>query len=131
MAERFFPYRFDDRFKFMWWPLGARDGDDGVTLGDDTLVATYGRLRLETPLTNVAGGHVTQKYRWYTAIGARLSFADDGLTFGTNSDAGVCIHFHERVPKVIGFKPHSALTVTVADCAGLVDALGLHEPSDS
>ena len=128
MADTFFPYRFDDRFKLMWWPLGAREDQDGVTLTDDTFVATYGRLRLETPLDNVAGGHVTQKYRWYTAIGARLSFADDGLTFGTNRDAGVCVHFKERVPRVLGFRPHSALTVTVADCAGLVAAIGLDEP---
>ncbi len=128
MADTFFPSRFDDRFKVMWWPLGARDGEDGVTLTNDTFAATYGRLRLETPRSNVAGGHVTQKYRWYTAIGARLSFADDGLTFGTNRDAGVCVHFHERVPKVLGFRPHSALTVTVADCAGLVAAIGLDEP---
>lgn len=126
MADQFFGYRFDSRFKALWWPLGARDGVDGVTLtGDGRFVATFGRLRLETPMANVVGGHVSQSYRWYKAVGARLSFADDGLTFGTNRDAGVCVHFHERVPKVFGFKPHSALTVTVNDCAGLVDAIGL------
>ncbi len=126
MANQFFGYRFDSRFKVLWWPLGAREGVDGVTLTNDGLfVATFGRLRLETPMANVIGGHVAQGYRWYTAVGARLSFADDGLTFGTNRDAGVCVHFQDRVPKVLGFKPHSALTVTVNDCAGLVDAIGL------
>ena len=80
--------------------------------------------RIETPLTNVQGAHVTSGYRWWTAAGARRSFVDDGLTFGTNRDRGVCVHFREPIPHVIGRKPHSALTVTVADCEGLVERLG-------
>lgn len=86
---------------------------------DDRFVATFGWFRLDTPLDNVAGAHVTEHYRWWTSMGVRLSFADDGLTFGTNRDAGVCVHFTERVRRVIGRQDHSALTVTVADPAGL------------
>lgn len=124
-----FPYELDRRFVAVWWPLGVRPGVDGVTLtADGRLVATYGRFRVETPLTNVVGGHVTEHYRWYTAVGVRLSFVDDGLTFGTSTHRGVCIHFHDRVPRVIGRKDHSALTVTVADCDGLVEAIGSDEP---
>jgi hypothetical protein len=52
-----------------------------------------------------------------------LSFVDDGLTFGTNAQAGVCIHFDPPVPRVIGFKDHSALTVTVAEPEALAAAL--------
>jgi hypothetical protein len=125
VADRFFPYRFDDRFKLFWWPLGAREGKHGVTLTEDgRFLATYGRLSLETPVSNVSGAHITEGYRWYSAIGARVSFVDDGLTFGTNHDRGVCVHFDDPVKRVIGFKDHSALTVTVDDCQGLVDALG-------
>ena len=47
----------------------------------------------------------------------RASGADDGLTFGTNNHAGVCVHFHDRIKRVVGFRDHSALTVTVADVA--------------
>ena len=86
--------------------------------------ATFGWLKLETPRSNVLGGHVTGPYRWHTAVGARLSFVDDGLTFGTNRDRGVCLHFNERVPAVLGSKRHSALTVTVADCDELVATIG-------
>ena len=95
---------------------------------DETLRATFGLLKLSTPLANVAGGHVTEDYRWWTAVGPRLSFVDDGLTFGTNTKRGVCIHFHERVRPVIGPRRHSALTVTVTDCEGLLDAIGRDEP---
>jgi hypothetical protein len=49
---------------------------------------------------------------------------DDGLTFGTNTKAGVCVHFREKVPSILNRKGHSALTVTVADLDGLVQALG-------
>jgi hypothetical protein len=128
VVDQFFPYRFDARFAPMWLPFGAWPGRDGVTLSDDRFRATFGFLRLETPLDNVAGGHVTVGYRWHTAIGVRLSLVDDGLTFGTNRDRGVCVHFRERVPRVIGFRPHSALTVTVEDCEGLVEAIGEDSP---
>lgn len=128
IGDRFFPYRFDARFAGMWLPFGALPGRDGVTLGEDRFRATFGLLNLETPLDNVAGGHVTEDYRWYTAIGVRMSLVDDGLTFGTNRDRGVCVHFRQRVPRVIGFRPHSALTVTVADCEGLVEAIGADLP---
>ena len=123
-----FLYRRDKRFIAMWGPFGVR-ATDGVSLTDDgRLVATFGFLKLQTPLSNVTGGHVTERYRWYTAVGARLSFVGGGLTFGTNTQRGVCIHFAEPVARVIGMKPHSALTVTVADCAGLVEAIGADEP---
>lgn len=126
MPDRFFPYRFDPTLAPFWLvPWGARPGRDGVRLTDDgRFRATFGFLKLDTPLENVTGGHVTERYRWWTAAGARLSMADDGLTFGTNRRRGVCVHFAEPVPRVFGPRPHSALTVTVEDCEGLVAALG-------
>jgi hypothetical protein len=74
-------------------------------------------------MSNIEGAHVTRGYRWWTAIGARRSFVDDGLTFGTNREAGVCVHFREKVPSTLKRSGHSALTVTVADLEGLSHAL--------
>jgi len=122
-VTQFFPYEVDHRFAPMWLAFGVRPGRDGVTLTDDELRATFGFLRVETRRDNVAGAHITRDYRWWTAIGARASFADDGLTFGTNHRAGVCIHFRDRVRRVVGLHDHSALTVTVEDLEGLHDAL--------
>ncbi|MEO0493877.1 MAG: hypothetical protein AAF081_10720 [Actinomycetota bacterium] len=118
----FFPYRLDPTYRLMLAPLRL-DDDDGVTLTDDTFTATFGPKRLQTPLTNVVEAHATYDYRWFKAIGMRLSFADDGLTFGTSTYGGVCVHFDERVRRVIGLKDHSALTVTVEDLDGLVTAI--------
>jgi hypothetical protein len=120
-VAEFFPYAFDAWLAPFWLPFGLRPSRDGVTITDeDTFRATFGFVKLETPMSNVDGAHVTRGYRWYTAAGARMSFVDDGLTFGTNRSAGVCVHFRELVPSVLRRKGHSALTVTVADPDGLV-----------
>ena len=77
MAE-FFPYAVDKRLAPFWLPFGVRPSRDGVTIADDgTFRATFGFLRLETPLSNIAGAHVTRNYRWYTAAGARRSMVDE------------------------------------------------------
>jgi hypothetical protein len=120
-------YAFDNRLVPFWGVFGVRPGRDGVTLTDDgRLRATFGFFKLETPLDNVEGAHVTRNYRWWTAAGARGSMKDDGLTFGTNNHAGVCIHFREKVPSPLSRSGHSALTVTVEDVDGLTEALTTH-----
>jgi hypothetical protein len=122
--DRFFPYRLDRRFSPLFAVLGVKD-TDGVSLtADGRLVATYGRKRVETPLANVDHTLRTGPHRWWTAVGLRLSFADDGLTMGTNYEAGLCIAFVERIPKVIGLRDHSALWVSVADPDALAEAIG-------
>ena len=120
----FFPYRLDHRWDLLFKALGVNESD-GVHLTDDgQLLATYGRVQVETPMSNIDHTLVTEDHRWYTAVGLRLSFADDGLTFGTNHRSGLCIEFIEKIPKVIGFKKHSALWVSVADPEGLATAIG-------
>ena len=119
----FFPYAIDPRLAPFWLPFGVRPHHDGVRVSDELFRATFGLIRVETPLANIDGAHVTRGYRWWTAAGARRSLADTGLTFGTNSDAGVCVHFREPVPSLLRRKGHEALTVTVADLDGLVARL--------
>jgi hypothetical protein len=124
VIAEFFAYAVDNRLAPFWLPFALRPSKDGVTITDDgTFRATFGFLSVETPLTNIDEAHVTRNYRWWTAAGARGSWVDDGLTFGTNSKAGVCVHFREPVRSLLRPKGHSALTVTVADVDGLVDRL--------
>lgn len=119
----FFPYRFDRRYRFLWRPLGVREGRDGATISDEEFSATFGRKTLSTPITNLTGAHATHDYQWWKAVGMRLSLVDDGLTFGTSTHGGVCVHFDDRVKRVIGPRDHSAVTVTVDDLDGLVNAI--------
>lgn len=127
-AGRHFPYRYEGRVAALWLPF-RWPGGQGVKLTDDgRFLARYGPLQVEAPLSDVRDAHVTGPYRWWTAVGPRLSFVDDGLTFGTNTQAGVCIHFEPSIHRVIGLKDHSALTVTVADPEALVAALNSRIP---
>jgi hypothetical protein len=124
MMSKRFSYAIDKRYWPLLVPFGLRGSKDGVTLTDEgSLLATFGFLKIKTPLANVSGAHITRNYRWWTAFGVRASMADDGLSFGTNNNAGVCIHFTEKVPSPLRRSGHSALTVTVADLEGLTNAL--------
>ena len=121
---RHFAYRYETRLAPMWLAFRAWPSTQGVTVTDDgRLVARYGPFRVDAPLTQIQDAHITGPYRWWTAVGARLSLTDDGLTFGTNATQGVCIHFEPRIHRVLGLRDHSALNVTVDDCEGLVAAL--------
>ena len=120
-------YQVDRRYvpALMFW--GFRPGRDAVRLDGGTFTASLGLIKLQTEKSNIIGAHITRGYRWWTAVGARMSLVDDGLTFGTNHDAGVCIHFAQPVPSRLRRSGHSALTVTVADLDGLVRELGSGE----
>jgi hypothetical protein len=120
-----FAYAIDKLYLPILLPFLLRPKTDGVLIpGEGSLLATFGLFKIATPLANVTGAHITRHYRWWTACGVRMSRVDDGLTFGTNHDGGVCIHFAEKVPSALRRSGHSALTVTVADLEGLTRALG-------
>src|SRR5260370_2967164 len=93
MSKRF-DYAIDKRYLPLLLPFGLRGSKDGVTLTDEgSLLATFGFIKIKTPLANVTEAHITRNYRWWTAFGVRASMVDDGLSFGTNHSAGGCIHF--------------------------------------
>lgn len=89
--------------------------DDGVNVDDVVLDVAFGLWRLTTPLHNIASADVTGPYRAWKVLGARLSLADRGLTFGTSTRPGACLTFHEPVPGIepTGLLRHPSLTVTV------------------
>ena len=125
MVPERFNYAVDPKYGPLLLVFGFRASKDAVTLSaDGTILATFGFLKLQTSLSNITGAHITRGYRWWTAFGARGSMVDDGLSFGSNYDAGVCIHFAEKVPSPLRRSGHSALTVTVEDLEGLTRALG-------
>lgn len=118
----FFPYAVDHRWAPLFTLLRIKD-TDGVQVSDGIMRATFGRVSVETPIDNIDHTLVTGPHRWFTAVGLRLSFTDDSITFGTNHQRGLWIDFIERVPKVIGLRDHSSLWVSVADPDGLAAAL--------
>ncbi len=124
-----FPFDFDPRFAPMVRvTAGAHADNSSVRLDDDQLVVRFGWLGVRTPLGNVKDVQITRDYRWFKAIGARLSLADRGATYGTNTAGGVCVCFHEPV-KALPVAASPGLTMTVADLEGFAaavrDAAGL------
>lgn len=126
MADERFDFAFDDRFRILLALSGVRPSTCSVTLrDDDVLVARFGPWRCETPLANVADASVTGPYRWWRAVGPRLSLGDRGATFGSTPAGGACIQFREPVPALApgGRLRHPGLTVTVTDPARFVERL--------
>lgn len=120
-----FRLRLDRPWRWLLRLIGVRPGAAQVELTEDgRVVAVYGRLGVETALDNVCGYQRTGPYRWWKAIGPRASLADKGFTFGTSSQAGICLCFGDWVESgyVRGGRMES-LTVTVDDPAGLARAL--------
>jgi hypothetical protein len=100
-----------------------------VEVDDDSLVVRFGPWTMTTLRSNVAGVAESGPYATWKVIGPpRLSFADRGVTFATNSVRGVCIRFFTPVAGIepTGRVRHPGVTVTVADPDGLVAALAAH-----
>ena len=124
MKSKHFPYHLDNRWIALFLTLGVSK-KDGVTItGKGELIATFGRFKVKTTLDNIDHTKITGPHRWYTAVGLRLSLTDDGVTFGTNHKKGLSIAFVEKIPRVIGFRKHSTLWVSVADPEELAAAIG-------
>jgi hypothetical protein len=112
-----FPLAFDPRFRVPLAAVGVTPATAHVTLGPDRLVACFGPWSCRTTPANVREVTITGPYRWYRAIGPRLSLADRGLTFGATTARGVCLLFREPVRGLdpLGLLRHPGLTLTVAD----------------
>lgn len=125
-----FEFRWNPRYRRLLSVLGVDPSNAFVTVSSDRLVVRFGRWTLDTPLANVVGTRITGDYAWYKAIGARLSFADKGVTFGTDTARGVCVCLDEPVPGLLptGGLRHPGVTITVADpqrfAAAIEDRIG-------
>jgi hypothetical protein len=123
-VDQFFPYLHEAQYRLLLMPLGVRK-TDGVTItADGRLEAKFGFVNAETPLTNIVYTMITGDHRWIRAVGLRGSLADSGVTFGTSPKQGLCIMFSEKIPRILGLRPHRALWVSVADPLGLAEAIG-------
>jgi len=121
-----FPFRFSPAFRISELPFGVTPGNSMITVTDDALRVRFGPWQVETPLANIRGVSITGPYLFVKTAGpARLTFRDRGLTFASNNRQGVCVDFAEPIPGIepTGGLRHPNLTVTPADCAGLVARL--------
>ena len=104
---------------------GARPSN-GVELAHGRLTIRFGPRTLDTDLDNVVDAEESGPYQLVKVVGMpHLSLADRGITFATNTDAGVCLTFRTPVPAAlpVDLLRHPGATVTVDDPAGLVRAV--------
>ena len=95
-----------------------------VRVTDTELHMKFGFWKLRTPRENISCTRLTGDYSLIKTAGpARLSLADHGVTFATNSDQGLCICFHEPVRVLSKRLLHPGITVTVADPQRLKEEL--------
>ncbi len=121
-----FAFRFDSAYRVLARLFMITEGSAYVRVGDGTFTARFGPWRVHTPVSNIDTASVTGPYRMLKTAGpARLSVADGGLTFASNSSSGVCLQFIEPVRGLdpFGLVRHPNLTVTVADVPGLTGLL--------
>jgi hypothetical protein len=117
------PFRFTPVFQLGALPFGVRPDHARVELVGTHFTARYGPWTVSTPIDNIASVGVSGPFAWFKVGGPpRLSLADRGLTFGSNSHAGVCLRFNEPVRGIdpFGLVRHPGLTVTVDDPDALV-----------
>ena len=116
-----FDFRFDSRFRPALAAFGVRPATTSVTVRDGLLRVRYGPWSVHCEVDNVVGTEISGPFRWYRAVGPRLSLSDRGVTFGTNADEGLCLRLRRPVKALdpFGVLRHPGLTVTVSDVAGL------------
>ncbi|GAB1822548.1 hypothetical protein [Herbidospora sp. RD11066] len=125
MTGDVFSFAIDERYRWPLLLLGVRPATCGLVVTERGIRVWFGPWTVATDIGNLASAEVSGPYAAIKAIGPRVSLADRGLTFGTNTRLGACLKFHRPVRGIepIGLLRHPGLTVTVADPHALVARL--------
>ena len=125
-GDQQFRFAFADRYRLPARLFGVTKRSASVLVTTHELICEFGPWTVRTPLSNVGDVSLTGPYAWLKTVGpARLSLTDRGITMATNDELGVFVQFRRAVGGIdpLGLIRHPNLTVTVADCRGLVAAL--------
>lgn len=122
-----FPFLFERRYAVAGRLFSVTPARTAIMVAEGRLQARFGPWRIDTALSNITTVSLTGPYAFLKTAGpAHLGLTDRGLTFATNSHAGVCMEFAEPIAGIdpLGKIRHPNLTLTPVDCAGLAAALG-------
>lgn len=123
---RRFAFEFAPAYRVAALPFGVTPRTtyvEVVDAPDPELRVRFGPWTLRTPLSNVSSAQRSGPFAFPKTAGpARLSFADRGVTFATNGEAGLCLTFREPVSGIdpTGLLKHPGATLTVQDVDGLL-----------
>src|SRR5438045_3547850 len=80
-----FEFGFDSKYLAPLAAFGVLPGSSWIDVDDEEIEVHFGWYRMRTRRTNLAHVKVTGPYRWWRAIGVRLSLVDKGATFGSTT----------------------------------------------
>ncbi len=113
-----YAFAFAPSYRLPALAFGITPATAAVELTDQDVSVRFGLWRLRSALSNVQSVHRTGGFSFLKTAGPpHLSFADRGVSFATNGDAGVCLAF---VQPVAGIDPtrrvlHPGATLTLAE----------------
>lgn len=122
-----FPFRFAAAYRPPALLLAITPRTAWVEVAVGRLAVRFGPWSLRTPLDNIDHGEITGGFAYHRTAGPpHLSFTDRGVTFATNGERALCLHFTAPVKGLdpTGRLLHPAATVTVADPEALLAAVG-------
>lgn len=121
-----FPFLFERSYALAGRLFGVTPARTSILVAEGRLRARFGPWYVDTALANLTTISLTGPFAYLKTAGpAHLGLTDRGLTFATNSRAGVCMEFVEPISGIdpLGKIRHPNLTLTPADCPGLAAAL--------
>jgi hypothetical protein len=118
-----YPLRFTPNSRALLAPLGVVEPLAYAKLGEDELSVRFGAYTFKTPLSNIVAIEQSGPYKWWRALGVRMSLKDRGLTLGSATDRGVCLRFGEPAPGPLPGIRHPGLTIMPAEPEKFINAL--------
>ncbi|MGA8988090.1 hypothetical protein [Aeromicrobium sp.] len=134
MSARRFDFAWEPRYRLPALAFGLTPRTAWVEVSPTELHVHYGLWTLRSPLSNISGAEISGGYAFFKTAGPpHLSMSDRGISFATTSRKGLCVKFRDPVPGIDPTKhiKHPGATITVADAAGLAEALGFPGVADS
>lgn len=133
MSGQRFAFAWESRYRLPAFAFGVTPRTAWVEVSPTELYVRYGLWTLRSALGNISGVETSGSYAFFKTAGPpHLSFSDRGISFATNSRQGLCVSFREPVRGIDPTKhiKHPGATLTVADVAGLAQALGFPGAAD-
>ncbi len=117
-----FAFAFEARYTRAAQLFRVTPATTGIVVTGSHLRVRFGPWRVVVERENITEVAVTGPYAFAKTAGpARLGLTDRGLTFATNSRAGVCLQFASPITGIdpAGWIRHPNLTLTPSDVEGL------------
>ena len=120
-APRRFAFLFEGLWRWGVLPWGVTPGRAWAEIDDRQIRVRFGPWHVDSPLENVARYELQPPYRWWRALGVRMTLGKWDVSFCSSSRNGIYLEF--KHPQRLWGSGHPAFTMTLADPVGFVEEL--------